>query len=55
MKRSTKQKAATERAWTILRLRGAFALFSELRSDEGMKAVNAELKKLGAKLEGERL
>lgn len=54
MKRSSAQRAATKRAWLIVRLRGAWALFAELNSGDGTEACDKELIKLGAAPETER-
>lgn len=53
MKRSPRQKAASERAWTILRLRGAYNFFKEINFNEGMVVVNRRLIEMRARPEKE--
>lgn len=42
---------ARQRNWLVMRLRGAYALFRNIGSEQGMAACEAELTKLNAETE----
>ena len=52
---SEAQKTSRKRNWNIKRLRGAWSLFHDIGSNEGMIVVDNALKALGAETEADRI